>query len=344
VGIDWGRWAVVAPKDDTGLGREAEAAREVLGIGRHLAVPSERLVDKPLDGTSERRLDPRCGLEELRELLRGLEGVLVLERPNWHPRLLPICRDLGVRTLCVPNWEWFVGRDPLWRHCDAFVCCSRITLDVVRRYRFRNAVAVGPWPLPLARFPARSVTGPARVFIHNGALMDTFDRKGTLDTIDAFSRVPGPALRLIVRLQREVELPRLDPRIEVRFGNLADPAQLYADAHVAIQPSKIEGIGFLVLEALASGLPVITTNAPPMNEYVPRRELLVAPRWFKRRAFQTGWVPQAHRRLPRSRDLEAKIAWCAENDLGATADANRAWAEERFDAARVRREWEEVLP
>ncbi|HET7293717.1 MAG TPA: glycosyltransferase [Vicinamibacteria bacterium] len=341
--FDWERWAVVGPKDDTGLGRQAESIRAVLGIGGQLAPPSERLLDRPLAGPGDRRLDPRCPRDEVRELLRGLQGVLVLERPNWHRELLPLSRELGVRTVCAPNWEWFAARDPLWRHCELFVCCSRFALGVVRRCGWRNAVGVGPWPLPLGRFPARRVGGPARIFVHNGALMDPFDRKGTHDVIRAFRRVGRPDLRLIVHLQREAELRDLDQRVDVRVGNLEEPAELYAEADVAVQPSKIEGVGFLVLEALASGLPVVTTDAPPMNEYVAQRELRVAPRWFKRRAFQTGWIPQAHRRLPRPSDLAAKIAWCAEHDLAGIAAANRAWAEASFDPGRVRREWEEAL-
>ena len=46
-------WAVLAHKDDTGLGRQASDVRDVLGFGPHLVIPSERLVDHPLDGISE---------------------------------------------------------------------------------------------------------------------------------------------------------------------------------------------------------------------------------------------------------------------------------------------------
>ncbi len=45
--LDLSRWAVVAHKDDTGFGRMAMDARSVLGVGRHLIIPSERLTDYP---------------------------------------------------------------------------------------------------------------------------------------------------------------------------------------------------------------------------------------------------------------------------------------------------------
>jgi glycosyltransferase involved in cell wall biosynthesis len=341
--VDWRRWAVVGPKDDTGLGRQAEAIRATLGVGIHLAPPSERMQGRPLDAAGEMRLDPGCSEETLRGLLRDLQGVLILERPAWHPALLPMCRGLGVRTVCAPNWEWFPGRNPLWRHCDLFACGSRITLDAVRGFGWHNAVTVAPWPLPLERFPVRRIAGPARVFVHNGALIDRSDRKGTHDTIRAFRRLRRRDVRLIVRLQKAAELREADPRIEVRVGNLDDPAALYAEGEVVVQPSKLEGIGFLILEAICSGLPVITTDAPPMNEYVSQPELRVAPRLWKRRAYQTRWIPQAHERPARVGRLARAMEWCAEHDLGAVAAANRAWAEERFAVERVRRLWDEAV-
>tara|TARA_Y100000310_G_scaffold189459_1_gene189424 strand:- start:1780 stop:2829 length:1050 start_codon:yes stop_codon:yes gene_type:complete len=45
-------------------------------------------------------------------------------------------------------------------------------------------------------------------------------------------------------------------------------AALYQTAHVALLPSKVEGIGLSFLEAIGCGLPIITVNKAPMNEYV----------------------------------------------------------------------------
>ncbi|MBK6328498.1 MAG: glycosyltransferase [Chloroflexi bacterium] len=43
---------------------------------------------------------------------------------------------------------------------------------------------------------------------------------------------------------------------------------LYKRGDVYVYPSRLDGIGLSVPEALASGLPVITTDSPPMNEFV----------------------------------------------------------------------------
>ena len=44
--------------------------------------------------------------------------------------------------------------------------------------------------------------------------------------------------------------------------------ELYRSCHVSILPSKWEGIGIPFIESLCLGLPVITVDAPPMNEWV----------------------------------------------------------------------------
>src|SRR5688572_26649395 len=167
--IDFQRWAVVAHKDDTGFGRMAADVRRVLGLGGHIVIPSERLKDHALDAAGEtwlRRSDP---VERVAQVLDGRQGILFFERAAWHPALLETARRLGVKTVCVPMWEWFNGRAPEWNYCDLFACPSRFTESVVQRFGWRNTVAL-PWTLDLVRFPARQVTGAARIFIHNAGL------------------------------------------------------------------------------------------------------------------------------------------------------------------------------
>jgi glycosyltransferase involved in cell wall biosynthesis len=55
--------------------------------------------------------------------------------------------------------------------------------------------------------------------------------------------------------------------IVVRAGSFPSPADLYASGDCAIQPSRLEGLGYMVLEPLICGIPTITANVPPMNEW-----------------------------------------------------------------------------
>ena len=51
----------------------------------------------------------------------------------------------------------------------------------------------------------------------------------------------------------------------------ADNTRLYDDGDVCVQPSHWEGLGLQLLECQAAGLPLVTTDAPPMNEFQPIR-------------------------------------------------------------------------
>src|SRR5205823_3232372 len=128
--------------------------------------PSERLVDKPLSSPDETLLHPSMTQSELRARLRGLHGIIFFERNNWHPQLLPTAHSMGIRTICVPNWEWFKGEDPLWRLCDLFICPTHFTMQILHSYGYHNAVCL-PWALNLRSFKPRRITGPARFFVHN---------------------------------------------------------------------------------------------------------------------------------------------------------------------------------
>lgn len=336
------RWAVYAHKDNTGLGRMACDVRTVLGFGHHLVIPSERLFDHPVDGLSERFLPADASPEMVRSLLSGLEGILFFERNAWHPNILRIAREMGVVTVCVPMWEWFNGNSPEWQYCDLFVCPSRFAENIVRSYGFTNTCQL-PWPVDLAKLPSRQVHGPARHFIHNAGLVDRDDRKGTRDTIQAFSRLTRQDIRLTVRLQKPVPLPSVDNRVEIVIGNVTSVAELYASGDICVQPSKMEGIGFMVLEPACAGIPVITTDYPPMNEYIQQPQLRCRPRWRKRKAYASQWIIHAHLKLPSIRDLARCMEWSINNDLSSISTENKKWAEATFNPKLLRQMWEQIL-
>jgi glycosyltransferase involved in cell wall biosynthesis len=335
-------WAVYAHKDDTGFGRMASDVRSVLGFGQHLVIPSERLEDHPVDGLSEHWLPADAADSSIRALLSGLDGILFFERPAWHPQVLRLAREMGVATVCVPMWEWFNGHAQEWQYCDLFVCPSRFTESIVRSYGFKNTCVL-TWPLDLAQFPVRRVTGPARHFIHNAGLVDADDRKGTIDTIKAFCRLKRSDVKLTVRMQKLVPLPKMDDRVEIHSGNCKSVADLYMTGDICVQPSKMEGLGFMVLEPVCSGLPVITTNYPPMNEYVHQADLRCRTKWLKRKAFATNWIPHSHLKLPSIRDLTRRMEWAAETDMTPISIYNRQWAEAMFEPRLLQESWLQCL-
>ena len=58
-----------------------------------------------------------------------------------------------------------------------------------------------------------------------------------------------------------------NPKIELIKKEVGPPG-LYCLGDVYVYPTRLEGVGLTIPEALAAGLPVITTDAAPMNEFV----------------------------------------------------------------------------
>lgn len=66
---------------------------------------------------------------------------------------------------------------------------------------------------------------------------------------------------------------------------------LYSFAQALVYPSLYEGFGWPVLEALACGCPVLTTNAPPMTE-VGAEAAFYLPTYPENPTAQTDWAKQ----------------------------------------------------
>jgi len=98
-------------------------------------------------------------------------------------------------------------------------------------------------------------------------------RKGTDILVKAFKNIVGYAKLTIhsqVGLNEYSSIEQIiqnDPRIEFVEGTYPLPG-LYCLGDVYVYPTRLEGIGLSIPEALACGLPVITTDASPMNEFV----------------------------------------------------------------------------
>lgn len=339
--VDLAQWAIVAPFNETGVGRMTQDLRRLLHPIRLLAVPSQRLKMNQLAG-NDQLLAWDKGDEALRAQLAGLQGVICFEDDDYVHRTIEVASQMQVKTVLFVLWEWFRSYVRAWKKCDLFICNTRFAEKIVHGFGHRNTQVI-TWPVDISTLPKRVISGPARTFFHNAGLLEPDDRKATREVVEAFSLVRRPDVQLIVRLQNQAALSTNDPRIIIKTGHLADFRDLYKEGDVAVHPSKCEGLGFALLEAIACGLPLITTDYPPMNEYVTRKSMLVATRWWKYKAEQTSYVPQAHFKIPRVKDLARKIIWCADNDMGPISRENQAWAEQTFAPARVREQWLAML-
>lgn len=145
------------------------------------------------------------------------------------------------------------------------------------------------------------------IVLHVGALQA---RKNVERVIEAFEQLPSP-WRLVLAggagygaeaiLQR-IEASPARQRIEVT-GYVSDERleQLYRTAWMLAFPSLDEGFGIPVLEAMAHGLPVVTSNGSALREVGEGAALLVDPR-------QTEEIRAALHELAANAQLRGRLA------------------------------------
>ena len=137
-----------------------------------------------------------------------------------------------------------------------------------------------PWGVDIDKFKPSgvAVSRPVTFLISAGweGLWDD-DRRGSLLALEAFRSVKGACrLRVYSQVPLEKMRPRwkesfsCDSRIQLIVGTF-DPFP-FNDGDVYLYPSRLDGIGLTLPEAVSSGLASIVTNAAPMNEFVSDNE------------------------------------------------------------------------
>lgn len=180
------------------------------------------------------------------------------------------------RTWLVPNQEWFrtawLAYLPLY---DNIMCKTREAENIFGRLH-QNVRFVGFSGLYVENLslPMSPETVPFEFFLH---VAGRNLRKGTEDLVELWRRHPEwPVLKIVVDYLERLGI--LPANIEVCCGIPTDILSLWQRTAIAVvAPSRVEGFGHSILEPLARGGLVITTDAPPMNELVDgSRGILVA--------------------------------------------------------------------
>lgn len=203
---------------------------------------------------------------------RRIEIVFFNEQQWWEPILL--CNSLGVITGGYVDY-YTEETIPLFGCYDFLVCNTKRHYSV---FDWHPQSCYIPWGTDINLFAPRStdlVTPGYVTFFHSGGVSP--GRKGTDLVIQAFAGLEGPA-RLVVHAQRILKdyFPHLreiitdlenSGRLVCHEKTVPAPG-LYHMGDVYVYPSRLDGIGLTVAEALACGLPVITSDSPPMNEFI----------------------------------------------------------------------------
>lgn len=244
---------------------------------RHLPFARWLVVEHPQLGVDAAHLTPSCersfesaGHGVLERWLTGLATVFSIER-EYLAGLWAVAKKKGVGVVLMPNAEWFDPKDERMSLIDRFIAPTRACLMMLEQTGFGRRTTYVPCPIDTTRFAFRQ-RERAELFVHFRGWGGHLERKGTNIVLEAARRCPD--VPFLIRGQRPLE-GEWPPNAR-SVGPTLHPEEQYAIGQVAIQPSRWEGIGLQILEAMACGLPTIVPNAPPMNEYPADEQLLVA--------------------------------------------------------------------
>jgi glycosyltransferase involved in cell wall biosynthesis len=227
-------------------------------------------------------------------LLRRLRPALA-HFQHALPLRCPCPAVVTVHDLSFEREPWLMGRrDRLVfrtqvprsarRAARIFAVSGRTKRDLVERYRVpEERIVVTPNGVDAAFTPdgPRAEGPPYALFV--GTLQP---RKDPLTAVEALALLDTD-LRLVLagpdkgdaeRARRAAERLGLDGRVEFT-GHVEKEqlARLYRGAACLVLPSRYEGFGLPVLEAMASGTPVVTTTAGAIPEVAGDAAILVEP-------------------------------------------------------------------
>lgn len=213
----------------------------------------------------------------LRKMTKEINFDLVI---CGHINLLPLARMATKAPLLIAHGieAWKPRRRPfipLIRDCRAVIAVSDLTRErLVSWSRFQGAAFVLPNAVRAERYgirPKRAdlleryALGGKRVILTVGRVSGSERYKGFDEILDVLPSLPQDIVYLIAgggsdvtRLQQKAA--HLGVAERVRFTGLfpeEEKADLYALADAYVMPSRGEGFGFVFLEAMASGIPVI---------------------------------------------------------------------------------------
>jgi glycosyltransferase involved in cell wall biosynthesis len=192
---------------------------------------------------------------------------------NLQFKAIAAVRELGVRTIGRFVWERF-GAHHVNKAKRAYDVIYSLHRGEQARYRDEFGIdspyaRLGVFPDIDGRTTERRKDGI--YFIFHGGLHGP--RKPFDITVRAFKAVKNPDIRLIIKSQAVREDAEAfditdDPRIEYIVEDMPfdEYHALFSSCHVNLCPSRWEGLGVHLFEAVAYGMPTISNDIPPINE------------------------------------------------------------------------------
>ena len=227
----------------------------------------------------------RCrytGISDIDEFNQWLDSHNI-EIAMFNEQLDPLpmveCKSKGIKTVFF-GLAYVMPIDYYSSHFDLVVCHTKLTYKIFEPTGIAHLV---PWGVDTESFTPQgaNLTDDRVIFFHNVGMSFENLRKGTDSLIKAWSRLTKAEkkmARLIIHSQLDVdvlyrqvsgirEIVEREKNIEFFIGTSKPPSG-YHLANIYVYPARVDSLGLTITEAMACGMPVITTSAEPFNEFV----------------------------------------------------------------------------
>jgi glycosyltransferase involved in cell wall biosynthesis len=181
----------------------------------------------------------------------------------------------GLKVVFTRHLLYPVRKSFLYKRVDAWIAPTSQILKTLDPLKPKRSAVIPNW-VDLERFPYRphAFHVPAVV----GLIGQIAPHKGHGDAIEAM-RTLGTGFRLLIAGKGEptyeTMLKQKSADLPVEFLGFVQAAEFFEKIDILIVPSWEEPFGIVLLEAMASGVPVIATDCGGPNEIV--RGTLVPP-------------------------------------------------------------------
>lgn len=255
-----------------------------------------------------------CNRAKIEQFVKESDVILFAET-QYYSELTALAKRYKKRIVCVPMLEWMEPGMKGWPMDVSLFMCP--TNQAYKTFSHVRPCVYAPWPIDTDRFTFTQRHRVERfLFIegHGGWK----GRKGAEYVIAA--KKQWPEMPLVVRTQVNPDKWK-QLGVEV-LKEVADAKDLYSIGDVLLLPHTVDGLSLEPLEAMACGMPVISTDGEPWNEYPALARIAsdVEKRKVKR---PVNWY------LPKVDDLVRACQQALGIDIAQESIQVRQWAELR---------------
>lgn len=267
-----------------------------------------------------------------------IDTVLTWETPgNWKfPKLW---ERKGVRWFCVVHWDWFAPKQmESWKRARLIAPFEATSFGLRLVYGLESVVV--PVPVDLSRLEYRKRRQADR-FVTVYGMGGPKDRRSICQIVEAWRMLGSEAPRLTILAQKapiEIEGIPLPKTVDLKIGVLGNACELYRGFDVAVLPSKYEGVGLSLMEAQASGLPVITTDMEPMRSIAPWYVIPGIPGEVE--------IMEGHRvaiQTPMAASIAQRVMAIAYQDIEKASENARLHIEKNYSWSSLKDKWVSTL-